>query len=550
MAEWVLPPGFVEDRRLQRVMVSDTRCGPWTCGDQLAAKSRPSMRLSARQPSRLPGLEQFDLGIVNEALDVAEFQDLSVDDAVGEVNAARGPLHGGLRRWVRHAVTQYLDAHALLQAKDDLGLVPFKPKWIVQYPRNNGGGVPIQEISAWGRRYCSADQQVRELRLLRRRSVKDRERDDAEVATALYVLAQGRATRGSTRSYMPHVLADALERPQRLRVVEIGCEDGSFTVLDDVDTDEAERRYREFGQERARAVVQGGGQRNPGDSCQRCKLVDGCSALPRADGILGISERRRERRTWSVTNGRMYLRCAAKEYLTRLNLPRDSAVEYDEPAIRGQAVHGWLDRLHRRRPVRGCGPGEVPVGDPWQVGQWRVSGAQALLGAQMIGDHSLVCPLRRLPLDAVVDPERIVRAYDAEANIIVVAKIDLAYRDGMAWVLREVKTTERVDEGDLLARYPQLSLGLLLLAHSVLGEGSAGGRVELERLTRAGPVVEFFEPGNADHLEKARQVVHDLALGWHGDTTARAQPGPECRHCAVARWCPDALAQQHHEEMR
>lgn len=550
MADWLLPSDFVEDRPLRRVMVSDTRTWPWTCDDQLAAKSRPSMRPVVPQPSRLPGLELFDLGVVNDVLDAAEFQGLSVDDALEEAAAGRRPVHGGLRAWVRHAVAQYLEAHLLLQEKDCLSLVPVKPKWVVQYPRDTGGGAPVLEVSAWGRRYCSADRQVRELRLLRRRSVKDRERDDVEVATALYVLAQGRATRGLTRFDVPHVLVDAVERSCRLRVVEIGCEDGSVNVLDDVDVDEAQRRYQEFGQSRASAVVRGGGQRNPGSSCQKCKLIDGCPALPRADGILGVAERRRQRRTWSVTNGRTYVRCAAQEYLTRLNLPRNSAVEYGEPARRGQAVHAWIERNHRRRPVRACTAVEVPDGDSWQVGRWQVAGSQALLGAQMIGDHALVCPLHHLPLDTPVDVERTVTAFDADANVVVIAKIDLVYRDGAAWVLREVKTAERADEGDPLARYPQLSLGLLLLAHDVLGDGSASGRVELERLTPAGPAVERFHPTNTDHVEKARQVVHDLAAGWHADTAARAQPGPECRRCAVARWCPDAFARPRPEDTR
>lgn len=529
-------------------MVSDTRSWPWTCADQLAAKARPSMQMAEPQQPRLPGLQLFDLGIVNDVLDTAEFQDLSIDSALKAVETNRGPVHPGLRTWVRHAVIQYFEAHQFLWDRDCLRLVPHKPKWVVQYPREIGFETPILEVAAWGRRYCSADRQVRELRLLRRRSVKDRQRDDSEIATALYVLAHGRATRGRTRFDLPHALVDTVEQPRRLRVVEIGCEDGSVNILDDVDVDGARQRYRESGQHRAREVVQGGGQRNPGSSCQKCKLVDGCTAVPRADGILGIVERRRPRRTWSVTNGRAYIRCPAQEYLTRLNLPRASAVEYGESATRGQAVHTWIEQNHRRQPVRSCTAAEAPFADSWQAGPWEVTGSQALLGAQMIGDHALVCPLHHLLPDSPVGVERTVTAYDADANVVVIAKIDLVYRDGPACVLREMKTTEGTDGGDPLARYPQLSLGLLLLAHAVLGDGSANGRVELERLTPAGPVVESFHPTNSDHMEQARQVINNLAASWHADTTARAQPGPECHRCAVSQWCPEAFMRPHDED--
>ena len=54
--------------------------------------------------------------------------------------------------------------------------------------------------------------------------------------------------------------------------------------------------------------------------------------------------------------------------------------------------------------------------DAWSAGGWEVTGEDARLGVQMIGDHSLVCALQDLPPGAVVLPEHQLLVYDSDAR--------------------------------------------------------------------------------------------------------------------------------------
>ena len=83
------------------------------------------------------------------------------------------------------------------------------------------------------------------------------------------------------------------------------------------------------------------------------------------------------------------------------------------------------------------------------------------------------------------------------------------------------------DEGNLLDRYPQVALGIVLLAAGNPAAAPSRNRVELERLTPAGPLLDIFDPADPDLHAEARHVVRELAAGWHADT--RAAPDPACR---------------------
>lgn len=61
--------------------------------------------------------------------------------------------------------------------------------------------------------------------------------------------------------------------------------------------------------------------------------------------------------------------------------------------------------------------------------------------------------------------------HDPDAGVVVIAKTDLLYQDSDGWVLRETKTTRHADDENLLVSYPQVALGIVLLA-----EGIPGGR--------------------------------------------------------------------------
>jgi hypothetical protein len=99
-----------------------------------------------------------------------------------------------------------------------------------------------------------------------------------------------------------------------------------------------------------------------------------------------------------------------------------------------------------------------------------------------------------------------------------------------------------------LRKYPQLAVGMLLLAEGVLGGGVAG-RVELERLTGEGPVVTTFSPNDPLWMAQAREIVHELVKPWHGDLRSVATPGDHCRECEFASSCPDAATATVSDEM-
>jgi hypothetical protein len=538
MADWPVPEGLEGDTGLLRVHASAARTGERACPQYLAAKVRPGLWPAQRTPRKQPGLAQFPLDPVTVLLDMVEFDGLTLGQAYVRLCAGdlKGRPHPALLRWAEHGAARYLSAGAALDAARGWAAEPASRQWVMQAVPP--GGITY-ELCAWGRQYESADGSKRELRVPTVKAVAARAADPAEAAAAALVLARGRMSLGRPRTGEAHRLG----RPQPvscIRVVEVGCADGSSRVIFEGTPDKARRQYDEHARKRLAAVTAGGEYR-PGNNCTDCKLLGTCPALPRRPGLLGIPGTGRPARSWSVTNGRHYLACPAQDYLERLHLPPAADSEPGSSVRRGQAVHAWLAGHHARQPVRPCSPEDVPDNpDAWSAGGWRVTGEDARLGVQMIGDHSLVCALQGLPPDAVVLPEHQLLVYDPDASVLVIAKTDLLYEAGGAWVLRETKTTRTISEGSLLERYPQAALGIMLLAAGIPGGSVERNRVELERLTPAGPLLDVLDPSDPDLHAEACRVIRDLAARWRADDRAIAVPGHGCLTCGVSRWCPDA----------
>jgi hypothetical protein len=526
---------------LVRVQASSARPGEKSCPQHVAAKAHVGVWAREPQPRKEPGLQQFALDPVTVLLDMMEFDGLTLGQALARLRDTGGPpSHAGLLRWAEHAVGKYLAAGKAIDAARGWAAVPVSRAWVMQSQPPGATGGMTYELCAWGRRYESGDGRRRELRVPRAKSIMDRPVELAEIAVDAFVLAYGRPALGRPRRGDAYQLG----RPTQVgnvRVVEVGCEDASHRVMFDGTAAEAKRLYGDHARQRLRSAVTGGEYR-PGDGCPDCKLLGACPALPRRPGILGIDDASRAVRSWSVTNGRHYQACHAQEYLGRLHLPPTDGIEHGSAVRRGQAVHAWLAERHARKPASCCTADDVPATpDSWSAGGWQVSGGDARLGVQMIGDHALMCALRDLPPDAAVFPEHQLTVYDPDAGVVVIAKTDLLYQDGSGWVLRETKTTTYIDEGDLLVRYPQVALGVVLLGEGIPGGSRDCNRVELERLTPAGPLLEIFDPADPDLNAAARRVVHQMAADWHADTCAEPDPGKACRTCEVWRWCPDAL---------
>jgi PD-(D/E)XK nuclease superfamily len=542
MASWQVPEGMEGHTGLVRVQASSARPADQSCPQRDAARAHPAVLPQGRPPRKPPGLQHFALEPVNRLIDMVEFDDLTLGQAAARLSGsgAGAALHAGMLCWATHAASQYLAAAAAIGRATGAAARPVSREWVLQSQVPGAAGNVTYELCAWGRRYETADGRMRELRVPRTRSVDGRPRELAEIAVAAHVVAGGRVALSRPRPGEAYRVGGG-GSPEVIRIVEVGCEDGSWQLLFDGTAADAKRMYDEHSRQRLRSAVSGGRYR-PGEGCPDCKLLAVCPAVPQRPGLLGISDAAKPVRSWSVTNGRRYRTCPAQDYLHRLYLPLPAETQ-SSAVHRGQAVHAWLAGRHARAPLSACTADDVPdVADCWSAGGWQVSGNEARLGVQMIGDHALVCPLRGLPPGAVVLPEHRLTVHDPAAGVVIIAKTDLLYQDGGGWVLRETKTTRQPDEGNLLERYPQLALAVTVLAEGIPGGSRDRNRVELERLTPAGPMLEVFRPADPYLHAQARRVVHELAVGWHADTRAIPSPGEHCQTCDVSRWCPDAAA--------
>ncbi|MGW4650441.1 PD-(D/E)XK nuclease family protein [Kitasatospora sp. NPDC004289] len=425
----------------------------------------------------------------------------------------RSWLHDGVRNWTDHAVAGYL--RTFPQGGE---LVPARQPWVYDHELREPDehGVRRVRITVWGRCFRSPDGAVRELRWPVNRS-DSREKSRAELALAALVVAEGEAS----------------SRAERVRIVRFGMADGSTEVLFDGDRDAALALYREHGRP-ALAALLAAEEYRPGTACVGCVYSAVCPALPKAPGLLGVQDRERPRRSWSATNGRSYAACPAQYYLRARMLPVDRSVEYAGSPERGRAVHAWLAARHGPDGSEPCEPDVVA---DWDAGGHELALEEREVATAMLRQHAKVCPRRTVgEWRPRVEPK--LAHEDTDADVVVLAEPDLLYLDGDSWVWRETKTTitRRRDRDPLLA-YPQLALGVVLLARGELGGSPFRSRVELETLRPDGADLEILDPLTPEVLAMAERVLRSGVAPWHGDDRFEAKPGEGCRRCEVGRWC-------------
>ncbi|MET8337651.1 AAA domain-containing protein [Streptosporangium canum] len=243
MTVWVPPSGTIGDGSLVRTGLPMTREDPRDCPTAIAAKARPWIQAAPEPPRRREELQGFTLKPLMDTLDLIEHQGLTVAQAMGELRRTRGtfdqkgrlPAHPGLLEWTVAAVPRYLAAR---EAEETAGMVrvyPVPEEWVVARTLGSPDrrGATRYEQTAWGRRYVSPDGSVRELWLLSFGTAKE-ERSSPEMAAAAHTVAFGfPSVSGYRKPYQPveGLPTARTVRPRRVRVVGVGCGDGSSTVL-------------------------------------------------------------------------------------------------------------------------------------------------------------------------------------------------------------------------------------------------------------------------------------------------------------------------------
>ncbi|MER7845119.1 PD-(D/E)XK nuclease family protein [Kitasatospora sp. NPDC096077] len=470
------------------------------------------------------------------ALDAIEHDGTDVGVALQQLRR-RHDCHPSHLSWAEEALRNYLAAraeHSTEYELDRQASLPAKHPWVAvtDLTASDSRGALRYERTAWGRRYASPDGRIREIWLLSVNSVKPR--SDAEIAEAAAVAATGvAATADFGECYRPVKVRDPL--PDRVRVVAVGCGDGSRKVLADWEAAEAVEQYARHAKPVLARVV-AGDRVNPGSACIDCEGLSSCSQPPRTPFLLGTPRPRRARRRRSVSASdlRTHSACPAKYHLTRV-LHLKSA-EPESPAIRrGRAVDVWLNEQHRAR--RSCRTTLLPATLPGLTAE------ETRTAVRMIAEHAAVCPLDGLAPTEEVEVQARLTAYDPELDVVVIADPDLLYTDSGGWVWRETKTAaSRPWEGrPLLEAYPQLALAVLMMSAGVPGGDPRRCRIELELLYPDGSACEELHPHDPETVDEARRAVSALAGPWAPDETFAATPGRGCTGCEALRWCGPGL---------
>lgn len=526
-------PGATDDALpvidLIRIGASSGRAAETTCPASLASKSRPRSRPIMRWPK-----EQWDgfvLRPVMHALDRIEFDGIAPEQAITDIALPEPPMHPGVICYAEHATRSYLAAHH----HDTARMKPVREFWVAQRVTDSA----VWELYAWGRRYESLDGRVREFRFLRQGTAGTERDESTAIAIAAYVAAFGLPAAWPNPWSEPF-RPEGKSTAEQVRVRSVGLADGGTETLFDGTTAEAEQYFAAHGRNRIGAIAAGDSDLLPGFGCLDCKRVGSCHGPTRAPGLLGLDSARGALRTISVSGLRYYQRCAAQAYLRSVHLP--TSYEYSGEAELGQAVHAWLEQAHMSTP-QACDSRPLPaLGSGWSAGNWQVKGELADAGVRMLAQHAEVCPFHNAPDITHVRPEPQVTVFDPQARAIVLAKPDLVYQEAGAWVWREVKTTQKAPArltGDPLRVFPQLALGIVVLADGVLGPEEAG-RVELEILRPEGAEIVLIDPSDPERVTTARTVLRDMATSWRADHRFDAQPGRHCQWCPVSQWCPSS----------
>jgi hypothetical protein len=522
---WNPPIDIVGDPHPLRVGASDV-ASTAACGRFLALKVRPQVKRVdgwARLWADGQGTP-FPLGdlvqLVVEAHRLPDSTDYSAQRAWLQQRMDQRGIHRLVRPYLEHSVEQILDAHDAIEAEiGALSLLTVNPS-VGASDRTLGAWAPLYETS----------EGVREIRRIRVGSAHDAP-DDADrrwAATAGYVAATFPARTASGR----------------VRVVEIGAVDGSYTLLFEGTAVEAAAAFMAGPRQRAIELTE---QDHvvPCSSCGDCKAAGSCRGVLAVDGMLGQGSRGLKSRSISATALTQYVQCPARWLLdSELHLPKDRTSS--EGMVRGGHVHRWLEVAHSRG--HGCTSADLPApGDGLGLAEGVLVPDDYVIAHPFLLQHVEHCPLATDDV-VLLAVEQTVYGYDHDAEVVPVARPDLMYMVGDRLVVRETKTAQGPYPGgrdDAYNKHLQIPFMLTLLASGLNGRhGARTGSVELELLTASESFLWNWDLDDAAVAAVATGDIRRAVEDWHVDDRWETRIGPHCSWCPVRRWCPDGESWQ------
>ncbi|WP_063886578.1 PD-(D/E)XK nuclease family protein [Streptomyces aureus] len=553
------PPGTIGPGWLIKVSSRTARPDPGACPTHLRTAVRPLVAAEPPAPFRRAPREDFAPGPLFAALDLWEQDGWPIGRVLDELRGTRGafrgrsaPAHPSLMAWTVQAFERYAAARGEEQAAARAaGLpptVPVRLGWTARSKKKDAPdarGGQQYEHTAWGRQYASADGSVRDLWIPSLGRAKA-DRAAAEKAAIAHVMANGAPTPRRRRGDTPPKDATANTRlPERVRVFDFGCADGSVTPLLDWHRTEVQNRFMADAAPAFVAAATGAGTR-PGASCVDCKAISGCAALHRTPRLWGAASTApmRGRRSVSAWDLRLHGECPAQYHLVRQLHLNDLSAENDG-ARRGRAVDTWLNQRHADRPVRGCR--DLPIPDASSLpAAHPLEGPLAHVAVRMLTEHRVLCPLNGIGSNEQVLVQHRVTAYVPELDVVVLAVPDLLYTRRGDWIWRETKTASSpVWEGrSLLRSYPQLALAVLLFSAGALDADPRRSWVEFEHLRegRGESRLERIDPSQPVVVAEAREIIADLAQPLLDDASYEPTTGRHCHGCQARTWCKPGTA--------
>jgi hypothetical protein len=490
------------------------------CERYLAAKVRPFARAKDWK-RRFPPDKHATPFLLRDVVDmlVAATRQAPMDDYEGLEAWIRAEIdHRSPSRLVRPyldaAIRNAIDAHTSIE--DEIGaleLVAVNPEI----------GPPERRLTVWAPLYATSDgvSEIRRFRLGSASASSD-EDDQTWVRTAAWVAA--------TYPTEPP--------PTRIRVTEVGLADGSVQVAFDGSWEQA-RSMLDAVRPHLQ-VVANGSEARPGYQCGSCKIAGACDGLIHISGLLGPERPGHQTRSVSPSALETYRQCPARWLLAQeLHLPR--VEEHSDAQARGVHVHQWLDAAHRRG--RACTFEDLPNPDDGMgIAADLMTRDEYELAFPILLSHLDVCALAEKG-STFLASERVFYAYDADADVVVACKPDLATVRDDVLILTEAKTSlhqgpESVD--DAFSRTLQVPVMLNMLAKGLAAaEGYARGEVRMEYLTPSEARVWSWSTEDPEQVRLAAAAVNSAAAVWHVDHEWPTRPGAHCAWCPVRQWCPD-----------